>query len=171
MFVLRGMMVALGFFGVFYCLLSLLVVCVWRCASLLRQDSAVGRARLLFGLRIFPVLGSAFLTLAFALPAFFLLEGGMDEDLGTLLFSVGTLMLLGAGLFRVVTAQVSASRVVAKWLKGSRSLDVDVSRPALPGETGCAAALVVWRFNAQGACFRDGRCTFDTRRVAGRGPA
>ena len=142
MFVLRGMMVALGFFGVFYCLLSLLVVCVWRCASLLRQDSAVGRARLLFGLRIFPVPGSAVLTLAFALPAFFLLEGGMDEDLGTLLFSVGTLMLLGAGLFRVVTAQASASRVVAKWLKGSRSLDVDVSRPALQVRQGVPPLLL-----------------------------
>jgi Zn-dependent protease with chaperone function len=129
MFILRGMMVALGFFGVAYCLLSLLVVCVWQGASLLRQHSAIGRARLLFGLRIFPVLGSAFITLTFALPAFFLLEGGIDEDLGTLLFSVGTLLLLGAGLFRVVTAQAGASRVVAEWLKGARSLDA--GQPAL----------------------------------------
>jgi Zn-dependent protease with chaperone function len=142
MFVLRGMMVGLGFFGVFYCLLSLLVVCVWRCTSLVRQESAVGRARLLFGLRIFPVLGSAFLTLAFALPAFFLLEGGMDEDLGTLLFSVGTLLLLGAGLFRVVTAQAGASRVVAEWLKESRSLDLDAGQPALQVRQGVPPLLL-----------------------------
>ena len=142
MFVLRGIMVALGFFGVFYCLLSLLVVCGWRCSSLLRQTSAVGRARLLFGLRIFPMLGSAFLTLTFALPAFFLLEGGMDEDLGTLLFSVGTLLLLGAGLFRVVTAQAGASRVVAEWLKGSRSLDVDPSSTALQVRQGVPPLLL-----------------------------
>jgi Zn-dependent protease with chaperone function len=142
MFVLRGIMVALGFFGVFYCLLSLLVVCVWRCARLLRQDSAVGRARLLFGLRVFPVAGSAFITLTFALPAFFLLEGGMDEDLGTLLFSVGTLLLLGAGLFRVVTAQAGASRVVAQWLQGSRSLHVDADRPALQVRPGVPPLLL-----------------------------
>jgi hypothetical protein len=142
MFVLRGMMVALGFFGVFYCLLSLLVVCVWRCARLLRQDSAVGRARLLFGLRIFPAAGSAFITLTFALPAFFLLEGGMDEDLGTLLFSIGTLLLLGAGLFRVVTAQAGASRVVAQWLKGSRSLHVEAGRPAVQVRPGVPPLLL-----------------------------
>jgi Zn-dependent protease with chaperone function len=142
MFVLRGMMVALGFFGVFYCLLSLLVVCAWRCARLLRQDSAVGRSRLLFGLRIFPVAGSAFITLTFALPAFFLLEGGMDEDLGTLLFSVGTLLLLGAGLFRVVTAQAGAARVVAQWLKGSRSLHVDADRPAVQVRPGVPPLLL-----------------------------
>ena len=142
MFALRGMMVALGFFGVFYCLLSLLVVCVWRCARLLRKDPLSAGARLLFGLRIFPAAGSAFITLTFALPAFFLLEGGMDEDLGTLLFSIGTLLLLGAGLFRVVTAQAGASRVVAQWLKGSRSLDVEAGRPAVQVRPGVPPLLL-----------------------------
>jgi hypothetical protein len=118
LFAFRGLMVGLGFFGVTYCLLSVLVVGVWRCVHPLCRNSAVAAARLLFGLRIFPLAGSAFITLAFALPAFFLLEGGMDEDMGTLLFSVGTILLIASGVLRVITAQTSASRLVSGWLKG-----------------------------------------------------
>jgi Zn-dependent protease with chaperone function len=127
MFVFRATIVTLGFFGVLYCLLSLLVVCAWRSASLLCRNSAVRLARLLFALRIFPLLGAALVTLTFALPAFALLEGGMDEDMGTVLFSVGTLLLFAAGLFRMWTAQAGASRVVAKWLEGARVLYVDAA--------------------------------------------
>jgi Zn-dependent protease with chaperone function len=136
MFYLRGVMVALGFFGVVYCLLSLLVVCGWRCACLLCRDSVVSRARLLFAVRILPLAASAFLTLAFALPAFLLLERVIDEDLGTYLFSACTLLLLAAGWLRVVAAQTRASRVVAKWLEGARALDTDAAGPALQSGQG-----------------------------------
>src|ERR1700689_2855613 len=114
MFAVRAAMVALGFFGVLYCLLSLLVVCVWRCASPLCRNSASGLARLLFALRIFPLTGSASVTLALALPAFLLLEPKtIDEDIGTLVFSTCTLLLLAAGLFRVVIARARTSHVIA----------------------------------------------------------
>jgi Zn-dependent protease with chaperone function len=142
MFALRSIIVALGFFGVLYCLLSLLVVCVWRAVSLLCRNSAVNSARLLFSLRIFPVVGSALITLAFALPAFFLLEGGMDEDTGTLLFSIGTLLLLAAGLFRVLTAQTGASRVVRKWLEGSQTLEAVAGAPTLRAKQGVPPLLL-----------------------------
>jgi Zn-dependent protease with chaperone function len=125
LFAVRSLMVGLGFFGVLYCLLSLLVVCLWPCVRPLVRNSAAGSARLLFGVRIFPLAGSAFITLAFALPAFWLLEGGMDEDMGTLLFSVGTVLLVAAGFIRIMRAQSGASRVVLEWLKGARVLDSD----------------------------------------------
>src|ERR1700722_17317118 len=116
-------MVALGFFGVVYCLLSVLVVGVWRCARPLCRNSAVAAPRLLFGLGIFPLGSAAFISLAFALPAFFLLEGGMDEDIGTLLFSAGTLLLLAAGFVRILSSQKGALPVVAVWLEGAPVLE------------------------------------------------
>jgi Zn-dependent protease with chaperone function len=97
---------------------------------------------LLFALRIFPLLGSALVTLTFALPAFVLLEGGMDEDMGTVLFGIGTFLLFAAGLFRMLTAQAGASRVVAKWLEGARSLDADVAVLNLQGRTGVPPLLL-----------------------------
>jgi Zn-dependent protease with chaperone function len=136
MFWLRGMMVALGFFGVIYCLLSLLIVCVWRWAALLCQNSAVGRSRLLFALRIFPLATSALITLAFALPAFLLLEQVIDEDMGTVVFSICAFLLLTAGLFRVVTAQIKASRVVAGWLKGAHAVDAGAIGQTLQSKHG-----------------------------------
>ena len=133
-------MVALGFFGVVYCLLSVLVVCAWRCmwrgAHWLCGNSAIGRSRLLFAMRIFPVVGSVFLTLAFALPAFVLLERVIDEDMGTVLFSICTLLLLAAGFIRVVAAQSKASRVVADWLDGAHALDAGANGPTLQSRLG-----------------------------------
>jgi len=142
MFVFRATIVTLGFFGVFYCLLSLLVVCLWRSVTLLCRNSAIRSARFLFGIRIFPLLGSAFVTLTLALPAFVLLEGGMDEDMGTLLFGIGTLLLLAAGLFRMLTAQAGASRAVAEWLEGSHALDADVAALKLHARIGLPPLLL-----------------------------
>jgi Zn-dependent protease with chaperone function len=137
MFALRGAMVALGFFGVVYCMLSLLVVCAWRCVNLLRRKSAIAPAHLLFALRIFPLVGSAFLTLAFALPAFFRLESGViDEDIGTFVFTICTVLLLVAGLFRVLTAQIGASRVVGDWLEGAHVLDTGAGVQTLQTQPG-----------------------------------
>jgi Zn-dependent protease with chaperone function len=142
MFFSRAFMVALGFFGVVYCLLSLFVVCVWRCAGLFFRKSAVPRVRLLFAIRILPLLASAFITLVFAVPAFVLLEGGkIDEDAGTVLFSVCTLLLIAAGVLRVLAAQARASRVLADWLEGARALDAGVTGPILQAKTSQAKPL------------------------------
>ena len=141
-FILRSMIVGLGFFGVFYCLLSLLVVCAWRAANLLGPRSAASLARRLFALRIFPLAGSLFITLMLALPAFFRLEGGMDEDVGTLLFCLGTVFLLAAGLFRVVRAQTTAARAVADWMEGARALEADAATLMLRGSRGTPPLLL-----------------------------
>ncbi len=130
LFAVRGVVVGLGFFGVVYCLLSLLVACLWQVARPFCRNSPVVSARLLFGLRIFPLIGSALITLFFALPAFALLEGGMDEDMGTLLFSAGAILLLGSGLVRIIRAQRGASRMVAEWRKG-----VQMVNPGAEAET------------------------------------
>ncbi|HXR14800.1 MAG TPA: M48 family metalloprotease [Terriglobales bacterium] len=137
MFAVRGFMVALGFFGVVYCLLSLLVVCVWRCVRLFCRNYTGGGASLLFRLRIFPLAGSVSTTLAFALPAFLRLESGaIDEDMGTLVFSACTLLFVAAGLFRVVRARAGTSRMVAEWLEGAHALDAGASGTTLQTKSG-----------------------------------
>ncbi|MGA8431695.1 MAG: hypothetical protein WB729_17860 [Candidatus Sulfotelmatobacter sp.] len=136
LFAVRSLVVGLGFFGVAYCLLSLLVVGVWHGVRLLMRDSGIRPAHLLFGLRIFPLIGSAFVTVAFALPAFYRLEGGMDEDLGTLLFGMGTALLLAGGLVRVLAAQRRASRLVANWLREAGALDAGAARTMLQVKRG-----------------------------------
>ena len=136
LFAVRSLVVGLGFFGVAYCLLSLLVVCAWHGIRLLSRDSGIRSARMLFGLRIFPLIGSAFVTVAFALPAFYRLEGGMDEDMGTLLFGVGTALLLAGGLVRVLAAQRRAARLVAAWLREARVVDTEAARTTLQVKQG-----------------------------------
>jgi Zn-dependent protease with chaperone function len=143
MFGVRGVMVALAFFGVLYCLLSLLVVCVWGCTSRLRRDSAIGTAGPLFALRVFPLVGSAVITLAFAVPAFVLLEPAViDEDIGTLVFCVGTLLLLAAGAFRITAAHARTSRVAADWLEGADILDTGAAVPTLQAKRGLPPLLL-----------------------------
>ncbi len=137
MFGVRAVLVALGSFGVLYCLFSLLIAGVWRGVSPLFRNPAAGSARLLFALRILPLAGSAFITLAFALPAFLRLESGaIDEDMGTLGFGVCTILLLAAGLYRVVTAQMGASRVIAEWLEGSLALEDCAAIPTFQAQQG-----------------------------------
>ena len=134
-FCLRAMMVALGFFGVVYCPLSLVVVCAWRYARRFCPNSAIRLARLLFAVRISPLVISAFVTVAFALPAFLLLERGpIDEDMRTVFFSICALLLLVGGVFRAAVAQARASHQVARWTEGAQPLDAGATVPALQGQ-------------------------------------
>jgi hypothetical protein len=143
MFAIRAILVSLGFFGVLYCLLSLLVVSLWRCTNLLRRGSAKDFADLLFGLRMFPLAASAGVTMAFALPAFLLLESGVvDEDLGTLVFGVCSVFLLAAGVLRMVTTQRGTARIVADWMEGASSLDVGATIPTFQAKRGVPLLLL-----------------------------
>ena len=131
MFVLRALMVGFAFFCVCYCALSLLVVIFWQGDRLFRRDSGFRSARFLFALRVFPVAASVFITLILALPAFFLLEGTNDEDLGTLIFGLGALLLLAAAFIRVAVARFATSRLLAEWLAESKVLDSSPLAPTL----------------------------------------
>jgi hypothetical protein len=133
MFVLRGIAVSLTFFVLLYCLLSVLVVCGWRGAMRFCGASARGRENMLFWFRVFPLLASAAVTLALAVPSFVLLEPrSIDEEMGVpLVLGFNCLVLLGFGLFRVVVAQRRSSRVVGEWLKGAKVLDAGVTGPTV----------------------------------------
>lgn len=142
MFVLRGVVVNWAFFGVCYCALSLLEVILWRAVKLLRRHTVFQSPRSLFVLRMFPLAAAVFLTMIFAAPAFFLFEGGMDEDLRTLIFSVGTVLLMAAGCIRIAAAQFGAAHMLAKWSTESRSLDSNPLASILPAKH-CAPPLLL----------------------------
>lgn len=131
MFTLRGIAVSLTSFVLLYCLLSLLVVCAWRCVMLVRGLPARAQANLLFGLRIFPLVASACLTLVFVVPAYVRLEPrSIEEDMGLpLALGLGCLLLFAIGSFRVIAALAKSSRVVASWMDGARALDTGVIVP------------------------------------------
>jgi Zn-dependent protease with chaperone function len=125
MFALRGIAVSLTFFVLFYCLLSTLVVVAWRSLKLLHATEQ-RVAALLFGLRVLPLVAAVAITFAFVVPSFQLLEPrSIDEGMGAmpLVLGVCALLLIACGCFRVITAQATTSRVVARWLEGARPLD------------------------------------------------
>jgi hypothetical protein len=142
MFTMRAILVALGFFGVLYCLLSMLTVCLWKGAKLLRGNSDIVWARLLFAIRIFPLAAAGFMTLAFAVPAFLLLEpAAIDEDARTVVFSLCGFLLLAGGLFCVCMAQARTTRLVADLL-AAPSPSLGGVAPRLPSKPGLPPLLL-----------------------------
>jgi beta-lactamase regulating signal transducer with metallopeptidase domain len=143
-FVLRVLLVALGFFGVLYCLLSLLLACAWRYSRRLRSNRSSMPAGTLFTLRVLPLAASAFITITLAIPAFLRLESNsIDEDLGTIVFCIVALVILAAGAYRAAKAHLDTSRVVAEWMKGAHPLDVGAITPALGVKSGAPPLLLV----------------------------
>ncbi|HXP42116.1 MAG TPA: M56 family metallopeptidase, partial [Candidatus Acidoferrales bacterium] len=127
MFALRGIAISLTFFVLLYCLLSALVATAWRLLRWL-QATEQSLAALLFALRVLPLAASVVITLAFVVPSFQLLEPrSIAEGTGAmpLTLSVCALLLIAYGCFRVITAQIKTSRVVARWQEGAHSLNVD----------------------------------------------
>ena len=123
-FGLRALFVSLAFCCVAYCLISLLVVCLWHSWTRLCRDSTTECAPFLFVMRVSPLVLATLLTLGFALPAFLKLESGLDsEDLGTLAFGVAALVIAAAGIARVLAAERRSLRVVSEWLEGAIQLD------------------------------------------------
>jgi Zn-dependent protease with chaperone function len=125
MFALRGIAVSLTFFVLLYCLLSAMVALTWRSLRLLHAaEQSV--ADMLFALRVLPLFVSILITAAFVVPSFDILEPrSVDEGMGkmTLALGVAALLLIAYGSYRVVTAQVRTSRIVARWLEGASPLE------------------------------------------------
>ena len=147
-FAARGFLVSLAFFAVVYCSLSSLVVLAWRSMNRIGQESAVGSANFLFGLRIFSFTVSTVVAVFFTFPSFWLMErASLDEDAGTFMLAACSLLILSAGLFRVLTAQARTTRAVSQWSLTARSMGArsasDASKPALSASKGAPALILV----------------------------
>ena len=122
-FAARALMVSLAFFALLYTFLSLILALAW---SWLRFGKLIQRlsANVLFRLRVAPFAISAAVSLFLICPSFFELEThSMDEDLGTFALGVCALLLLGAGLFRVIAAEIRTRRIVSACLEGAVRLE------------------------------------------------
>jgi hypothetical protein len=141
MFAMREVAVSLTCFVLLYGLFSALVAIVWRPLKPLHvaQQSV---ATLLFGLRILPLLASVVITVVLVMPSFQRLEPrSAGEGMGTVPLALGVcaLLLIAYGCFQVIAVEINSTRVVTRWLEGSRPLQTNVgsavalqSRPEAP---------------------------------------
>ena len=129
-FAARGLMVSLAFFATVYCALSLLTLLAWWSAKRIGLATGADSANILFGLRVFPFAVSAVVTVFFTFPSFWLMERpALDEDAGTFILALGSLCILGAGLYRVLRVHAQTTRAVERWLAGAANIDRVASTP------------------------------------------
>jgi Zn-dependent protease with chaperone function len=144
MFAARGVMVSLAFFAVVYCTLSPVVALAWWAMSRMRGERTAGSPGFLFGLRIFAFAVSSVVTVFFAFPSFWLMERAvLDEDVATFVLAGCALLILSAGLVRVVGAQIRTTRAVRQWLMKTVGFDGDSGSPALSAANGAPALILV----------------------------
>ena len=140
-FTARGVLVSLAFFAILYCPLSMLVALVFRCMGRKCRPSS---ANVLFGLRIFPFVTCAIVTLFFTFPSFWLLErASLDEDAATFLLALCALFILGVGLFRVLRAQKRTTGAVAQWVMQAASFGSEVRAPQLSASSGAPPLVLI----------------------------
>lgn len=135
MFLARGLAVSFSVFAILYCCLSVAVSCGWRRVwpAIHRRSSRVA-ADLFFGVRIFPLVTAAVITVAFAIPSFLLLEPRqIEEPLGWMPLGLG---ICGTGLviFGAVNALLAlrrASHAIAAWSSGAEKVATEAAVPVL----------------------------------------
>jgi hypothetical protein len=143
-FAARGVLVSLAFFAVVYCLLSSLVVLTWLGVQRTRWKPSSSSANLLFGLRILPFVISLGVSVFFTFPSFWLLERrSLDEDTGTFVLGLCSLLILGAGLVRVLLAEAKTTRTVTRWRLSASSSDGGAISPTIKAADGAPPLILV----------------------------
>lgn len=135
MFALRGIVIWLAVFAVVYCIMSFTVLLAWRKLwSYGQRVSSSRRADLLFALRILPLISAASLTAVVAVPSFLILEPrSIQERMGFAPVGMGlvgfAVVIVGFG--KTAAALSRASRTIAKWTHGGRTLGTLGSIPVM----------------------------------------
>lgn len=128
MFAARLIAVSFSVYVLMYVGLSLAVSCGWRrfwlCSHLHKEGYPAGRsADCLFGLRLFPLLAAAAMTLVFTVPSFVLLEPrSIKEPIGIvpLLLGICGLLLAVSGVWNAARALNNASRAIKSWMSEAK---------------------------------------------------
>src|SRR5579859_7251449 len=124
-------MVSLALFALLYSVLSLLLVMLWRGLRLCHLQKYMS-ARGLFTLRVIPFVIPAAVSLFLTLPSFLLLERhSLDEDLGTFVLSGCAILILAAGIYRVLAAEARTRRVVSVCLASAIGQERQAATPAI----------------------------------------
>ena len=143
-FAARGILVSLAFFAVVYCLVSSLVVLVWEGIRRMGWRPSSSSANLLFGLRILPFLISLGVSMFFVFPSFWLLERtSLDEDTGTFILGLCSILILGAGLVRVLLAEARTTRAVTRWRSSASSCEGGAIPPQIKASDGAPPLILV----------------------------
>lgn len=143
MFAARGAIVCLAFFVLMYSALSCLIAFALWIAQRRRRSESPKSAGLLFGLRIFPFAMSLLVSIFFTFPSFWLMERrSLDEDATTFFLAGCALLLLLAGMTRVLRAKDRTNRAVSQWL-GNSSLAGDANVAAISAAKGAPALMLV----------------------------
>jgi len=143
-FAARGVLVSLAFFAVVYSLVSALVVLTWVGVRRVCWKPSSSSANLLFGLRILPFAFSVAVTLFFTFPSFWLLERrSLDEDTGTFVLGLCSLLILGAGLVRVLLAEARTKRAVTRWRLSASNCEGDAISPTIQASDGAPPLILV----------------------------
>ena len=175
-FAARGLLVSLAFFAMVYCpLASLVALASWsmnRAARGSRFSSAiVSSANFLFGLRIFSFAISAVVAVFFTFPSFWLMErASLDEDAATFVLAACSLVILSAGLFRVLRAGENNARrdAVVVGTGENRQQGGHAGAECFEGRARAASGRCS---KAQSDGLRHGRECAQRRRTASSGPA
>ncbi len=143
-FAARDLLVSLAFFAVLYCLLSTLIALGWRVALRVAGLKRVGpSAGMFFALRIFSFAISCVVTVFFTFPSFWLMERrSPDEDGGTFVLAACAIVIIGAGVFRLVRDRSRTARVVQEWLLRSGSTNDRAAKPLLGAAKGAPALIL-----------------------------
>ena len=118
MFWLRGAVVAMSVFMLLYVCLSLVVGRWWQSFARVTGDSSDA----LFGLRLAPLVLSATVVAAVAIPSFWRFEPRSVEEMmgpASLLLTAGFLTFVVLGLWRAVSAVRQTARSVRRWTCGA----------------------------------------------------
>ena len=144
-FVARDLLVSLAFFAVVYCSLSTLIALGWRAAAARTFAVRSGRvADLLFVLRMFSFVVSAVIAVFFTFPSFWIMERAtLDEDAGTFVLAACALIIVGAGVTRVIRDNARTARAVKEWMLGTRSVGSAATNPVLGMANGAPALMLV----------------------------
>lgn len=130
-FALRAMMVSLAFFAILYSFLSVLLLLAWRGLRFCDVARHIG-SRGLFALRVTPFVISGSISLFLTLPSFLLFERhSLDEDLGTFVLSGCAVLILGTGIYRVLSAESRTRRVVSAFLDAAVSRQDNTATPEI----------------------------------------
>jgi beta-lactamase regulating signal transducer with metallopeptidase domain len=143
-FAARGILVSLAFFAVVYCLLSTLVVLTWVGVHRVCWKPSSSSANLLFGLRILPFAFSLGVAVFFTFPSFWLLERrSLDEDTGTFVLGLCSLLILGTGLFRMLWAEARTNQAVTRWRSSANSGEAGRIAPTTKAADGAPPLILV----------------------------
>ncbi len=143
-FVARDLLVSLAFFAVVYCSLSTLIALGWRAAARTFAVRSARVAGLLFVLRMFSFVVSAVIAVFFTFPSFWMMERAtLDEDAGTFVLAACALIIVGAGVTRVIRDNARTARAVKEWMLGTRSVGSAATNPVLGMANGAPALMLV----------------------------